>query len=349
MTPKISHAWIPADRIEALIQLEPFLVIVGIAISSYVFYRLFFSKLSELRHKNLGKLFNNLWVHLLFLICGFGGYWFLNLEAPHSLAMERVSTYVGLATIIFGAVVLIKSAKILLFEWLFLNHMKEGVPVLLVNIFTLGLSILVFSVLAGEVFNIRLGPFLATSAALTVVIGLAVQDTLGNLFAGVALQIDKPYEIGDWIEIQSANQKWSGQVLEVSWRATVLTGWADETLTIPNRVLAQAQISNFSFGRRPIVRSQVFRLPHDCNRDLVRRLLLDGARSAKSIAQQPGPLVLINETHESWIPFKLVFFVEDFGAQWISANEVIENVLDRLKKNGIELARSHLEITKSDS
>ena len=115
--------------------------------------------------------------------------------------------------------------------------------------------------IGAEIFNIRLTPILATSAIFSLVLGLALQDTLGNLFAGVALQFDKPYEIGDWIEIQSSGQKWIGQVYEISWRATVLIASTEESITVPNRIVAQAQIANYSTKYRPITRSQLFRLP----------------------------------------------------------------------------------------
>ena len=72
-----------------------------------------------------------------------------------------------------------------------------------------------------------------------------MQDTLGNLFAGVALQFDKPYEIGDWIEIHNSGQKWVGQIYEITWRATLLIGFVEEFITVPNRVMGQSEISNF--------------------------------------------------------------------------------------------------------
>lgn len=66
----------------------------------------------------------------------------------------------------------------------------------------------------------------------SLILGLALQDTLGNLFAGVALQLDKPYEIGDWIEISPRAQVWVGQVEEISWRATTMIGLFDELLVL---------------------------------------------------------------------------------------------------------------------
>src|SRR5262249_25507055 len=149
-----------------------------------------------------------------------------------------------------------KTCRILLFEYLFLSHMRAGVPLLLVNLFTLLLTLVMGGWLCTAIFDVKLGPLLATSAIFSVVLGLALQDTLGKRFAGVAMQFDKPYEIGDWIEIMLNGQKWVGQVQEISWRATVMVGISDEHISVPNRLMGQTQISNFATTKRPIWRSQ---------------------------------------------------------------------------------------------
>ena len=90
--------------------------------------------------------------------------------------------------------------------------MRAGVPVLLVNLFSLLLSAVIGFWMMTGIFEFNLAPLLATSAVFSIVLGLALQDTLGNLFAGVALQLDKPYEMGAAIEVTTSSQKWVGQV-----------------------------------------------------------------------------------------------------------------------------------------
>ena len=165
--------------------------------------------------------------------------------------------------------------------------MRVAVPVLLVNLFTLLLSMVLGGWIVTDIFNVRLAPLLATSAIFSLVLGLALQDTLGNLFSGVAMQFDKPYEIGDWVEIQTGGtQKWVGQIEEISWRATVLIGFAEELITIPNRVISQSEISNFTRKGKPIIRSQVFRIAFGEDQVKVRRG--DAGRRARVRRDPPG-------------------------------------------------------------
>jgi len=213
-----------------------------------------------------------------------------------------------------------------------------------VNLFTLLLSMVVLGWIVTDIFSVRLAPLLATSACVSIVLGLALQDTLGNLFAGVALQFDKPYEIGDWIEVQGPDQLLVGCVREISWRATVLMGWSDELITIPNRVMSQAEVSNFSTRHRPIVRRQTFRIPFEASVEDVKRRLAEAARGVTGVLDSPSPYVLIIETAESWVIYRLIYFVQDYGIQFAIGDKVIENCLRNLHDSGLSLASPRLTI-----
>ncbi len=332
-----------------MVQLEPALVIAGLAALAWFAYQAFLRGLTADRHRLLGSSFSNLAIHLASAAALLAAYQGLRFAAATGIspgAIDRVSSYVGVVTLLSGSMVFVKTSRILVLQYLFIGHMRAGVPILLVNLFTLLLSIILGGWLFGEIFNVNLTPLLATSAVLSLVLGLALQDTLGNLFAGVALQFDKPYEIGDWIEIQAQSQKWIGQVQEISWRATVLVGFSDETLTIPNRVVAQAEVSNYSTKRLPIVRSQIFRLPYGVSLTRAKEVLLSAAGSVPQIRLVPAPLVIATEAGESWIAVKLVYSIDDYGAQFVIADQVITAALKALAGAGIPLASARLSLTK---
>jgi small-conductance mechanosensitive channel len=262
--------------------------------------------------------------------------------------LDRICAYVGLLTLLEGALLFIKTSKILIFEYLFLGHMRVGVPLLLVNIFTLLLSIGIGVWLVSEVFAIRLAPLLATSAAFTLVLGLALQETLGNLFAGIALQLDKPYEIGDWVEINSGGQKWIGQVHEISWRATILIGYGNEQLSIPNRILGQAQVSNYAHRPHPIARNHPFRVPFGTDLARAKDILLNTVKAVPGVSREVEPLILVSETTESWITLKVIYYISDFGLQYVVADEVISAALASLESGTIPLAPQRLLVVRGN-
>ena len=89
------------------------------------------------------------------------------------------------------------------------------------------------------------GSLLTTSALLTAVVGLSLQDTLGNMLTGLALQMQRPFEVGDWIQFDPDPRN-IGQVIEVNWRATTVMTIDDVEVIVPNGALAKAPIRNFS-------------------------------------------------------------------------------------------------------
>jgi len=346
---KVNSPLIPAERIQELVQLEPAFLITLLALGTLFVYRFFLRDLSVERHRNLTLQFRNLGYHLTTATVLFSAYFSIRFISEGSQPLERLTPYLGLIALIQEAVVAIKTARIYVFQYLYFSHMRVAFPLLLVNIFSLLLTLAFFGWLASAIFNVRIAPLMATSAVFSLVLGLALQDTIGNLFAGVALQFDKPYEIGDWITVNNGNQTWTGQVHEISWRATVLHGFADEAITIPNKTMSQAQISNYAAKQRPFARSQIFRISFDISPEIVKRALLEAANQVKGIRKDIQPIVIIAETTESWISYKFVYYIENFGLQYFIADEIIEASLFQLKQRGISLASPRMTVLRDHS
>ena len=333
----MKESFLPAERIHTLLQPEPALALVGLAAASWLLYRFLLREVSLERHRNLGRHFSGLFGQVLIFAGIFALYQILDL-GPQTRMVAFLQPYLGLVTLIMGAVIFINTLRVMILEYLFLGHMKVGVPLLLVNIFTLLASLVVGAWMLTDIFGLRIAPLLATSAIFSVVLGLALQDTLGNLFAGVALQIDKPYEIGHWIEVQSGTQRWVGQVHEISWRATVLLGLSDELMTIPNRIMGQSQISNFSIRGEPFARSQAFRIAHGGDIEIAKKALLKAIGGVTDVPAAPAPLVLVSETQDSGITLKLVYYLSDYGAQFRIQDRVLSAGLEALREAGIPAA-----------
>ncbi len=345
MSTKLNQPWVPLERIESFVQIEPALILIGLVLGAWFFSRTFLSQIVPDRQRKLKLQFKSLIHHCSFGLICFLLYHVLDHIASENMILERVTTYLGLLTIFSGSIIFIKVLRILLSEYLYLIHMNVVFPVLLVNLFTLILSILLASWIGSEIFNIRLTALLATSAIFSLILGLALQETLGNLFSGVALQFDQSYEIGDWLEIQTDGNKWTGKVYEISWRSTILINFTEETIIIPNRIMGQAQISNFSTHYRPIIRSQVFRLPFGVDMDQVKWVLISTIKNlSEHILHTPPPRVLLSETTESWIGFKLIYYINDYGKQFIIADAVLEKGIINLETAGFQLASQRIQV-----
>ena len=87
---------------------------------------------------------------------------------------------------------------------------------------------------------------------MTAVIGLSLQETLGNLVAGLAIQIQRPFDVGDWVQLEP-DPKRIGRVVEINWRATKVITLEQVEVIVPNGMLAKAPIVNYS-KPSPVVR-----------------------------------------------------------------------------------------------
>jgi small-conductance mechanosensitive channel len=257
-----------------------------------------------------------------------------------------VSSAVGFLAIVACMAAGLRVARVCFFQWLFANSQREGVPLLLVDVFTFLASAVMFGVLLHAVFLIEVTSLLATSAVLSVVLGLALQDTLGHLFAGISLQFDRPFRLGDWIEVRVGSDRVSGQVLELSWRATLLLAVGEELVTVPNKMMAQGLLVNFSGRARPFVRGHVFRFPLDVDLGLVKQLLTRAALETKGIAHDPKPVPLVVETTESWLTVKMVNFVTDYGAQYAVGDAYHVRALELLAEHKIQLAAQRIQVVR---
>jgi small-conductance mechanosensitive channel len=341
--------WIQIQILENLIQSDVFVMILTLVLAAWLFYKIFLRSVTDERHRNLGGRFGSLFRHTFILIVFY--LIFSGMEVFRDLPLAiKFLPYIGFLTVIWGSIVFIQACRIMVLQYLFLTSMRAGVPLLLVNIFTLVLSLFLASWIAASLFGIQLGPLLATSAAFSLILGLALQDTLGNLFAGISLQLDQTFEIDDWLEIISGNQRIIGKVKEITWRAVFLDGLSDEEVIVPNRVIAQSHVFNWTRDEGPIIRTAIYKLQSSCSLEIINKVKMELAnrvKAIKGVSAQPGPIVLLSELEGNSVCLKLAFFIKDYGAQNIILDLVHEEAFKTFKEYSLELAVQKFEIKQS--
>ncbi|AFY01713.1 mechanosensitive ion channel family protein [Bdellovibrio bacteriovorus] len=344
----MAEKFIKIQALYGLLELEPFILLGALIAITWIFYKFFLKEASDERHRSLRNHFRTLLRHYVILAFLFLLFIFMQTSEPQIGRFAKFIPYVAFLTFIWGNVVFVKTSRLIVLQYLFLGSMKHGVPLLLVNIFSLILSIVLVFWGITHVFGLEVGPLLATSAAASVILGLALQDTLGNLFAGISLQLDRNFEIGDWLEITSGIQKATGQVREITWRSTTLVGFSDELITFPNRFMANAQISNFSPPDNPIVRRQIFRLAFGQNIELAKQILERTVAGVGEIRGIPAPWAYVSDTNEHWVEVKIIYFIDNYGSQFNIGDKVYVRGIEALKAQGIKLARQVVELSDTN-
>lgn len=178
-----------------------------------------------------------------------------------------------------------------------------------------------------------LGAVLTTSAILSVVIGLALQESLSNVFAGVLLSVDKPFQPGEWIEVEGKE----GKVLDSNWRSTRLWTRSDDIIYIPNSTIAKAVLTNHS---RPAGRHWCMRevgVEYGAPPNKVRTVLINMMKGIEGILTDPAPEVRVIDYADSAVTYRLLFCIEEMDKRSAIEAEVMRGIWYHLKRNGISI------------
>lgn len=178
------------------------------------------------------------------------------------------------------------------------------------------------------------GQLLTTSALLTAVVGLSLQDTLGNLVAGLAVQLQEPFAVGDWIQYDSEPSH-IGRVLEINWRATRLLTLDEFEIIVPNGLLAKAPLKNFTRPTRIARRNVYVHAGLDVPPREVHGVILEALRDLPGVLAEPPPTVITNAFTESGVQYWVRVFIDDFRQRDPIDGAVRERLWYALQRAGI--------------
>ena len=174
---------------------------------------------------------------------------------------------------------------------------------------------------------------LATSAVGAVVIGLALQDTLGNLFAGLAIQVEKPFRVGQWVNVAGKD----GLVSEITWRATKIRTKAGNFIIVPNSALARDTITNYSEPQRETRIDVDVMASYDDPPNRVKAAIEAAVADDPLLAPGYEPEVLIADLAGSGVAYKIRVWMTDFAADERLRDRIRSRVYYAFRRNGITI------------
>jgi small-conductance mechanosensitive channel len=180
----------------------------------------------------------------------------------------------------------------------------------------------------GFVFGLPLQGLVATSGVIAIVLGLALQSTLGDVFSGISLSIEKPYRIGDEILLEGGAE---GEVIEINWRATHLRNGANDVVVIPNSTIAKLRIQNHSSGNRRYSGSLTVTVDYRNEPELTLEILKQVALTCPSVLEHPSPSVAATEIRGDRIAYTVYFSTTSIASAGDARSEFITQVYKRAR------------------
>jgi small-conductance mechanosensitive channel/CRP-like cAMP-binding protein len=198
-------------------------------------------------------------------------------------------------------------------------------------------------VMLGFVFEFPLQGVMATSGVIAIVLGLALQSSLSDVFSGISLNIEKPFRVGDEILLESGAE---GEVVEINWRSAHLRNVANDLVIVPHSVIAKMRIQNHSGGSRRYNGSLTIEVDSRNEPQLVLETLKQAAMTCASILQQPMPSVAAVSFKADRITYEISFSTASIAAAGDARSQLITQLYKRAGPTAGRQGSTGLPITK---
>lgn len=269
---------------------------------------------------------------LAILLFAAGMVWLLTrLEVP---IREPGKNYGAFVIGIAGALIVVRLLDFIVFEVGFRLRRRPPAPALLRQLLALLVFGLLLLGLSQIILSANLTLLLTSSAIITAVIGLALQDSLGNLFAGLALTLERTVQVGDLVR----SGETIGLIEQFSWRAIKVRTMEGSSILIPNSVASRDRLEVFRRPGLPIARILLVGLEYDTPPAQGRAALENAARDAPGVAAHPPPMAGIRSFDPSAVLYELRYWLEDYARYLEVDARVRERVWYRLKREGVRHA-----------
>ncbi|MEK6932573.1 MAG: mechanosensitive ion channel family protein [Nanoarchaeota archaeon] len=235
--------------------------------------------------------------------------------------------------------VITKIIDFLVIKWLKVNKKFEKTPRLINRVINVVLYIIALLFIL-EHFNIKITPIVATLGVGALAIGLALQNTLTNLFAGLHIISDKPISVGDYIELQSENI--SGYVEDIGWRSTRIKTGSNNMVIIPNAKIADSIIVNYTLKNQEMTFGILCGVSYNEKLEEVEKITIEAAekiqKNTEGCVKKFKPFVRYGSFGDSNINFSVIFKIEKYTDRLLVTHEFIKELKEAYDKNKIEMS-----------
>jgi len=240
-----------------------------------------------------------------------------------------------------GTAALLRLVDLIFWDWFLSKRRHVSVPRLAVDLFKLIAMVGVIIAILKYDFGMELSGLLVTSTVVTAVVGLAIQDMLANVAAGLGVQLEKPFNVGDWLLIGTHE----GVVTQLNWRTlTLLTRDRHEVL-VPNSTVAKTEVINFC---RPSKLQRVhasvgvaYRHPPG----IVKAALARAASSCPEVESNPPVEILVRSFEDSAVLYDVRFWITDYARLLQITDDVNSRIWYELHRRGLSIPFPQRDVT----
>lgn len=258
-------------------------------------------------------------------------------EAEAQAAFDAVLKVIKLVLWSGLIILLVRALSSAIFGLAFRLRKGTEAPSLVRNIFSLIAFTILFFIAFSQIYpSVNLGALFTTSAIFGVILGLALQDTLGNLFAGISLHADNPFDVGDVITFGQQLQ-FSGVVESFTWRAVKIRTFQNKIVLVSNSSIAKEAIEvapRDNLNARLVFFNTRYRESPAKTIHIVR----EAVREAENVSQKIKPIVRIRQLGDSSVDYEVKYWLEDYARYNDSDALVRQRIWYAFRRAGLSFA-----------
>ena len=191
------------------------------------------------------------------------------------------------------------------------------------------------------VFERPIAGLVASSGLVTLIIGLAIRDMIADFFSGIAMNIERPYSIGDWVELEPGLV---GRVTELNWRSTRMVTQSHRTVIVPNNNLASRQFINYSLPQRRYRESLQIALNYTTDPERAENILTAAIMATPGLSEGADHNVRIASFSERGVNYEIRFWIDDLAKKVSLRHRLAGNVLRYLHQAGVPIPYGQQEV-----
>src|SRR5271165_3322485 len=180
----------------------------------------------------------------------------------------------------------------------------------------------------GFVFALPLQGIVATSGVIAIVLGLALQNTLGDVFSGLSLSVERPYDVGDEVLLEGGVE---GEVIQINWRSTHLRNSENDVVIIPHSSMAKMRIQNHSAVTARYSGNLSVLVDSRNEPELAQEILKQAAMACHGILEEPAPSVTAIEFKDDRVTYDIYFNTSSFASAEEARSQIITQLWKRAR------------------
>jgi small-conductance mechanosensitive channel/CRP-like cAMP-binding protein len=252
---------------------------------------------------------------------------------PQFTVEDSADPHIRAAALLTATFVVISFVRHFIFDSSRKRSDSAALPKFVSQVVSIIIFLAAMAVILQGIYGLEVPGLLAGAGVAGIVLGLALQDTLGNLFSGFAIYFGGQFKAGDWLLIEEHH----AQIVEINWRSTRLRTIDDIYLDIPNSNITKQTVINYDYPSKLHAMLLEIGLEYDAQPAKVKDVLIETALSCTHVLREPRPNVYLKEFGDWAITYELRFWIDDHNIHKDAYSEIRTNLWYALRRHDISI------------